>query len=136
METLRHWRKIIPYLSLKVGKGARFSFTDLIGLAVTKELVDTFGIHIAALSTPVDRMFPLFAEAAPALLDSAIVTFSAREARLYIPRGQEADLPTQSAVVIPLAPIVSGIQRHIFPLAASSQQTSLRFPPESVRRQA
>jgi hypothetical protein len=136
VETLRHWRKTIPYLSLRAGKAARFSFTDVVGLAVTKELVCTFGIHIATLSTAVDKMFPLFAEAVPAILDSATVIFSAKEARLFDTRAQAAGLPTQSAVVIPLAPIVSGIRRQIFPLAAPPQQSALRFPPESVRRQA
>jgi len=136
VETLRHWRKTIPYLSLRTGKAARFSFTDVVGLAVAKELVNTFGIHIVTLSMAVDRMFPLFAETIPAVLDNATVIFSSKEAKLFDARAQTAGLPTQSAVVIPLAPIVSGIRRQIFPLPAPSQQSALRFPPESVRRQA
>lgn len=39
IETVRHWRKIVPYLATKAGKAARFSFADLLGLAVTNELV-------------------------------------------------------------------------------------------------
>jgi hypothetical protein len=136
VETLRHWRKTIPYLSLRTGKAARFSFSDVVGLAVTKELVYTFGIHIVTFRTAVDKMFPLFAVAIPAILDNATVIFSAKEARLFDTRAQAAGLPAQSALVVPLAPIVLSIRRQIFPLAAAPQQSALRFPPESVRRQA
>ena len=33
VETVRHWRKTIPYLATKTGKAARFSFAELLGLA-------------------------------------------------------------------------------------------------------
>jgi hypothetical protein len=137
VETVRHWRKTIPYLATKAGKSARFSLADVVGLAVTKELVNTFGINIATLSTRVDTMFRLLAESAPALLDSAIVSVTAKEARLYDPRSQAVGgLPNEPVLMIPLAPFVTGIQRHIFPTAAISNQPAFRFPPESVRRQA
>lgn len=136
VETLRHWRKTIPYLSLRTGKAARFTFTEVVGLAVTNELVNTFGVHIVTLSAAVNKIFPLFADAIPAVLDYATVVLSANDARLFDTRSQSTSFPAQSAVVIPLAPIVAGIRQQIFPLAAAPQQSALRFPPESVRRQA
>jgi hypothetical protein len=136
VETLRHWRKTIPYLSLRTGKAARFTFTEVVGLAVTNELVNTFGIHIVTLSAVVNKIFPLFADAVPAVLDNGMVILSANEATLFDTRSQATGFLAQSAVVIPLAPLVAGIRRQIFPLAAAPQPSALRFPPESVRRQA
>jgi hypothetical protein len=31
---LRQWRKAVPYLMAKPGKAARFTFADLVGLAI------------------------------------------------------------------------------------------------------
>jgi hypothetical protein len=35
VETIRHWRKVVPSLANKPGKSARFTFSDVVGLAVT-----------------------------------------------------------------------------------------------------
>ncbi|WP_227509534.1 hypothetical protein [Ferrovum myxofaciens] len=80
---MRHWRKAIPYLSSKTGKVARFTFADLLGLAVTHELVNSFGVHIATLSAGVDSLFRLLAASGPASLDGAIVFITSIEATLY-----------------------------------------------------
>jgi hypothetical protein len=136
VETLRHWRKAIPYLSSKVGKATRFSFSEVVALAVTRELVETFGVHIATLSAAVDAMFSLVTETTPARLESATIAFSAHEARWYDTASQGANLLKQSVIVVPLTPIVSTLQRRILPFAETSRQEALRFPPESVRRQA
>ena len=82
VETIRHWRKAIPYLSSKTGKAARFTFADVLGLAVTHELVDSFGVHIASLSAGVDAFFRLLASSGPASLEGAIVFITSTEATL------------------------------------------------------
>jgi hypothetical protein len=136
VETLRHWRKAVPYLSVKVGKTARFSFADVIGLAVTRQLVVTFGVQIAVLSPAVDMMFPLLAKLRLADIEETIVTLTAREAKLYDAADLPAGIERQSAILVPLAHIVSQVQQRILPLTTTSSQRALRFPPESARRQA
>ena len=137
VETVRHWRKTIPYLSFKTGKAARFSFTDLLGLAVTNELVNSFGVHIATLSVGVDALFRLLATSGPASLDGATVFVTTTEAVLH-----EADaegigrVPAKPALMIPLAPLIAKIQRHMLPVMPVSSQTVLPFPPEAVRSRA
>ncbi|MHB8473452.1 MAG: hypothetical protein ACYDC8_11555 [Gammaproteobacteria bacterium] len=137
VETVRHWRKAIPYLSSKTGKAARFTFADLLGLAVTHELVNSFGVHIATLSAGVDSLFRLLAASGPASLDGAIVFITATEATLY-EAGVEGigQAPTKPALVIPLAPLMARIQRHMLPVMPVSSQTVLPFPPEAVRSKA
>lgn len=137
VETVRHWRKAIPYLSFKTGKAARFSFTDLLGLAVTNELVNSFGVHIATLSVGIDALFRLLATSGPASLDGATVFVTATEAVLH-EAGAEGigRVLAKPALMIPLAPLIAKIQRHMLPVIPVSSQTVLPFPPETVRSRA
>lgn len=137
VEAVRHWRKTIPYLSSKTGKAARFTFAELLGLAVIHELVNSFGVHIATLSTGVDALFRLLAASGPASLERAVVFITATEADLY-ERGDEdlGHMPTKPAFTVPLAPLMTSIQRHMLPAMPVSSQTALPFPPEVVRSRA
>jgi len=137
VETIRHWRKTIPYLSSKTGKTARFTFADLMGLAVTNALVSSLGAHIAALSGGVDALFRLLAMSGPIPVDGAIVLITATEAFLYESGDERAGrLLVAPALVVPLAPLVADIQRHMLPSVPMSPQAALPFPPEVVRSRA
>ena len=137
VETVRHWRRAVPYLSSKTGKAARFSFADLLGLAVTNELVNSFGAHIATISAGVDALFRLLATSGPASLDGAIVFITATEAILH-EAGADGivQVPTKPALMIPLAPLIAKIQRYVMPVMPVSSQAVLPFPPEAVRNRA
>ena len=136
-ETVRHWRKAIPYLTSKTGKAARFTFADLLGVAITRELVNSFGVHIATMSAGVDATFRLLAASGPAALDGAIVFITSTQATLY-ETGAEGvgQVPAKPALMIPLAPLIANIQRHMLPVMPVSNQIVLPFPPEAVRSRA
>lgn len=136
-ETARHWRKAIPYLSSKTGKAARFSFTDLLSLAITNELVNSFGVHITAVSGGVDALFRLLAASGTASLDGAVafVTPTGATLREVNPDGIGPP-PTKPVLAIPLAPLIARIQQHMLPMAPVSSQATLPFPPEAVRSRA
>ena len=137
VETVRHWRKAIPYLAAKTGKTARFTYADLVGLAVTDALVGSLGAHIAAVSGGVDALFRLLATVGPTSLDSAIVLVTATDASLYEPIADGIGrLSSAPALTVPLAPLVANIQRHMLPIAPISPQVALPFPPKSVRSRA
>lgn len=133
-ETVRHWRKAIPYLSSKTGKAARFSFTDLVGLAVTNELVKSFGVHITTVSAGVDSLFVSLAGSGPALMGNVVAFVTPTEAIL---REAGPDgigrVPSESAIAIPLTPYVERIQRHVLPAASVSRQAVLPFALQAVR---
>lgn len=136
-ETMRHWRKTIPYLSSKTGKAARFSFTDLVGLAVTNELVNSFGVHIATVSNGVDALFGLLASSSPALLDGAVALITPTKALLH-ETGSDGlgRMPATPALVIPLGPFVAKIQQHMLPAIPVSMQSVLPFALKAVRSHA
>jgi hypothetical protein len=136
-ETVRHWRKAIPYLASKTGKTARFSFTDLLGLAVTNELVNSLGVQITTVSTGVDALFRLLATSSPVALEGALVFVTATAAILREagPDGV-GPVPAEPALTISLTPFIAKIQQRMLPLMPVSTQTVLPFPPEPVRSRA
>ena len=71
VETIRHWRRAVPYLAGKPGKSARFTFGDVVGLAVTQELVDLGG-RIANVSVGVQALFQLLSQEGPGMLQGSI----------------------------------------------------------------
>ena len=137
VETVRHWRKTVPYLASKTGKAARFTFADLLGLAVTNELVSSLGVHIATVSAGVDALFRLLADSSTMTLNGAVVFVTPTSATMRDlgPEGL-GPVPTQPTVTIPLDPLITRLQQHMLPIMPASRQASLPFPPEAIRSRA
>lgn len=136
-ETVRHWRKTVPYLASKTGKAARFSFADLLGLAVTNELVSSLGVHIGSVSAGVDALFKLLADANAQALDGTIVFVTSTTASLHEwGSWHGASALTHPTLVIPLDPLIAQLQQHMLPVMPAPAQVALPFPPEAVRSKA
>ena len=135
IETVRHWRKIVPYLATKAGKAARFSFADLLGLAVTNELVGSLGVHIGSVSAGVDKLFELLTAANAPALEGAIAYITSTSASLQESSSWNTTTRAlkQPALVIPLDPLIAQLQQHMLPMMPAPTQTALPFPPEAVR---
>lgn len=69
---LRAWRKVVQYLAEKPGKAARFTFADLVGLIITSELTNRFGVRISDIGNSVDRLFHELADARSAHLEGFV----------------------------------------------------------------
>ncbi len=135
-ETVRHWRKTIPYLATKTGKAARFSFADLLGLAVTHELVNSLGVHIGTVSGGVDALFRLLEESAAPVLEGGVALITPTAASVRDSGSWSIDPSASPTLAIPLNPLISRLQQHVLPVAPPSSQASLPFPPEAVRSRA
>jgi len=134
VETVRHWRKAVAYLSTKTGKVARFSFTDVVGLAVTSEIVNSLGVHIGIVSSGIDALFRLLGQISPASLHSATVLVTRTEAILYKDGGRGRSIPAP-AVIVPLAPFVAKIQQQMMPTAMGPFSATQPSSPK-IRRKA
>lgn len=134
VETIRHWRRTVPYLAGKPGKSARFTFTDVVGLAVTQELVN-FGVRIASVSDGVEALFQLLAQVGPSALETGIALVTTTGASI-VQSEKFTDLQIdQSGLVVPLHPLMVRISEHMLPTRpAASDQASLPFPPQMARR--
>jgi hypothetical protein len=136
-ETVRHWRKTVPYLASRTGKAARFSFADLLGLAVTNELVSSLGVNIGSLSAGVDALFKLLADASAPALDGAIVLVTSTAASLHESDSwYGASVLTQPTLAIPLDPLIAQLQQYMLPVIPAPAQAELPFFPEAVRSRA
>lgn len=135
-ETVRHWRKTIPYLATKTGKAARFSFADLLALAVTHELVNCLGVHIGAVSGGVDALFRLLEESAAPVLEGGVAFITPTAASVRDSGSWIIDPSASATLAIPLDPLISRLQQHVLPVAPPPRQASLPFPPEAVRGRA
>jgi hypothetical protein len=133
-ETLRHWRKIVPYLAMKTGKAARFTFSDLIGLAMTQQLVEAFGVGVGSLRLGIDTLFRVLAEARPLALANTVVVIDAQGASVR--RSDEVSKAEFSGPVllIPCDPVIERLRRYILSGLTADLQMSLSFPPQAVPR--
>ncbi|WP_083554518.1 hypothetical protein [Paracoccus sp. SM22M-07] len=101
---LRAWRKVVQYLAEKPGKAARFTFADLVGLIITSELTNRFGVRISDIGSSVDRLFHELADARPAHLEGFVALIDPASARLLAVGDFSAQQITVSTLVVPCDP--------------------------------
>lgn len=130
---VRAWRKAVPYLADKPGKAARFTFADLVGLAITSELTNHFGARISDIGISVDRLFRELADARPAHLEGFIALIGSASAGLLTIGDFSARQISGPTLVVPCDPIVSRIGARMMPSTPSSAQSALPFPPQMLK---
>jgi hypothetical protein len=122
-EALRHWRKHVPYLAAKSGKAARFSFGDLVGLAVTRELTDSLGISISQVHEGVESLFHALGHET-IIRPGSVALLQGKLSLLMESDSQLSVLSRAPAAVVPLDPIIENLRTKFL--------NGLRLPPQSV----
>lgn len=130
---VRAWRKTVPYLAAKPGKSARFTFADLVGLAITAELTGTFGVRISDVGQSVDALFRALAEARPPHLEGLTALVQRTTAQLIPTADLTGRLVTEPMFVVPCDPFLFEISGRMMPLMPSSGQVALPFPPQIMK---
>ena len=136
VETVRHWRKTIPYLATKTGKAARFSFAELLGLAITHELVNSLGVHIGTVSVGVDALFRLLSNSSVPILEGGVALITPTAALLHESANWSISAVAGPTLAIALDPLISRLQQHVLPVSQFPGQATLPFLPEAVRSRA
>jgi hypothetical protein len=132
-ETMRHWRKVVPHLGGKLGKSARFSFTDIISLLVVHELVAKFGIHIANIGEGVDALFRRLSEVRPSTLEDTVAVVTAVDTSLILTSEFVGRGMLGPSMAVPLAPLIERMRRQMMPITPMVEQATLPFPPRVMR---
>lgn len=130
---LRAWRKTVRYLSDKPGKAARFTFADLVGLAITSKLTNGFGVRISDIGSSVDRLFRELAEARPAHLEGLVALIAPASAHLLSVGDFSAQRIREPTLVVPCDPIVNQIGARMMPATPALGQSALPFPPQIIK---
>jgi DNA-binding transcriptional MerR regulator len=125
IETLRHWRTVIPYLAQRSGKAARFSPVDLVGLAVLQQLTVNFGVSIAKMRVGIDLLFRTLANSDPLTLRGKVVAVGESQAQLCVAKSPMR-VPRSALIIVPCAALIDQIQANILPM--------VRFDPASVQK--
>ena len=133
IETIRHWRKVVPYLSSKPGKAARFSFADLLGLAVTQELVSAFGVRITNVGVGIDGLFRALADTRPGALEGAMAIVTTSKTYLVFANDLSGQQMIEPALAIALDPLIGRLRRQMMPISPAHEQSTLPFPPRVLR---
>jgi hypothetical protein len=108
-EGFRHWKGAIPALEARSGRGALFSYGDIVALAVIKTIVDTFGVQITILKDQAQLLFESCNKGNWAILGSEIVVIGEQGA-MFIASENLDEVGTQPIICVPLAPIVARIR--------------------------
>jgi hypothetical protein len=133
-ETLRHWRRAIPYLGEKSGKSARFSFADLVGLAVTAQLISAFGVGISTVAKPVDVLFRALAGLKLPALQESVVVLSPKRAFVRSANSPFDMTDSGALLIVPCGPLLEEMRERVLPGLRSDLQPALPFLPQVVRR--
>ena len=134
IEKLRHWRKAVPYLHRKAGKAARFTFADMLGLAVTLQVVDGLGVGIANVRTGIDKLFELLSRTEASRLSDMVAVVSADACRLCHAGEAPWSEACEAVVVVPCWPLIERLSGQVLP-TAFDPQSALPFPPQVLRAQ-
>lgn len=130
---VRVWRSNVPYLAAKPGKAARFTFADLVGLAITADLTGTFHVRISDIGPGVDALFRALAEARPPHLEGLIALIDTASAHLFPAADLGARQVTGPTFVVPCDPVLARIGERMMPSAPGSGQATLPFPPQMLK---
>jgi hypothetical protein len=129
---VRQWRKSVPYLAAKPGKAARFAYSDLVGLSLTREFTRTLGVRISEIGAGVDALFRALAEARPAHLEGLVAIVERASGRLVPANDLTPRQVAWPSIVAPCDPILAKIGARMMPLGPASTQIALPFPPQKV----
>jgi hypothetical protein len=131
-EKLRHWRKVVPYLQRKAGKAARFTFADMLGLAVTLQVVDCLGVGIGNLRTGVDKLFELLSRMEASRLSDMVAVVSTEGCRLCPASEAPWSTTGEAVVAVPCWPLVARLSGQVLPIPPDPQ-SALPFRPQVLQ---
>lgn len=130
---VRAWRKAVNYLAAKPGKAARFTFAEILGLAITRRITGDFHVRISDIGDSMDALFRALSETLPSDLESSVALIDAHTAVL-VPGSDLGAKPLKDPTfVIPCAQLVHGLSQRVMPLASASLQAALPFAPQMVK---
>lgn len=129
-EAWRHWRKVVPYLSTKSGKSARFSIGDIVVLSIMHEAVDGLGVGVGRLAQSSNWLFQLCATARPSVLATSTAVITRTDAALA--SAVDGLQHSEICLAVACAPILERLSAAAFSGDIPDTQLSLPFSPRVV----
>jgi len=131
-EKIRHWMTKLPPLKKRSGRGAVFTFGDLVALSIINKLVESFGVQVSMIGNQSDLIFETCNESSWLSLSGHIAVVGVTGASLK--KASEIDQETlgDTSMMIPLDPILNHLQKRLYTEEERLIQQNLPFPPSVV----
>jgi hypothetical protein len=130
---VRAWRKVVSYLAEKPGKAARFTFADILGLAITRRITGDFHVRISDIGDSMDALFRALSETGPSDLEGSVALIDAHTARL-VPYSDLGAQPLKDPTfIVPCDQLIYDLSQRVMPVAPTSLQAALPFSPQMVK---
>lgn len=130
---VRAWRNAVNYLAAKPGKAARFTFADILGLAITRKITGDFHVRISDIGGSMDALFRALSAARPSDLEGAVALIDAQTARLVAGSDLGAKTLKDPTFVVPCDQLIRDLSQRVMPIAPASLQAALPFAPQMVK---
>ncbi|HLF98555.1 MAG TPA: hypothetical protein VI457_15545 [Methylococcaceae bacterium] len=132
-QSLRHWRKLVPYLAGKSGKAARFTYADVIGLIATTQIVGNLGVSVGSMPMGIESLFRVLATTRLLDLQHSVILVGVDKTEICRANELSKFNPTAPTLVIPCDPLLEKMRGFILPDSAIDPQMNLPFPPQAVQ---
>jgi hypothetical protein len=147
-ETYRHWRRTLPCLAARSGRAARFSFGDLVALALLRCAIDDLGLSVSQFAGNAKELFDTCTSLSW-VGTTGVQVLVTRKSEIAEPLKRRpfalisveiaVGMPAsfiEPTVVIPLDPIADKLRQLLFSAAdLQEDQFSLPLPPVALAPQ-
>lgn len=134
-DTYRHWKTVLLPLATRKGRGACFSYGDLLALAILKSLTDQIGVPIGGLDTIARSLFEQCGQQSWAKLERQTAVVCPANASLSFVLDGQIPQRKQATIIVPCGPIISVLRAALMVEQPEEVQARLRFPPAAVTAQ-
>lgn len=131
VEAFRHWRAVLQLPAAKGGKGANFTFGDILALALIRSFNEQLGIPVGMLGSASSDLFRIFSGGGIIGFERSLVIFDGNSFSIVSSSGK-LDSGRSVAAVILLAPIVDLLRSKLIGTDLPDKQQPLRFPSKLV----
>jgi DNA-binding transcriptional MerR regulator len=130
-ETYRFWRRSLPPLTHKSGRGRQFTSGDILAVGIVKKTV-SMGMAVSAIENHSDALFRACNAAPWGAFKGKYVIIT--KDNLMIENGSSHQWVVEHdvAIVVALDPIITKLQQKLLGEESSEIQTEIKLPPVAV----
>lgn len=132
LETYRHWKRVLPPVSVKGGRAACFSIGDLMAASIMHRLTETAGVRVGHLSDVSASIFEICNTLSWAALEGTTLLVDLERRTCSVERTPKAHQDANLVLSCRLDPILVQLRDALLRGKFDQTQAELRLPPVRV----
>lgn len=129
LETHRHWKRVLPPLTVRQGRSPCFTVGDIIAGAVVRHLTDVGGLRVGHLADISDALFTLCNLTPWTTLTASLLVIDCDRRDCQLMTSSQSPPADGLILIFPLRPVLERIRASLLKDIGDERQASLRFPP-------